>query len=93
MGHFVTLNRERIVDPAIIKRVAAAVREETAPAMVVTTFETPREYRVITSGGDNISNIEEKPDGPVAMNQINAGIYGFHRLFPRRSEQHTPVAS
>ncbi|ELZ44620.1 nucleotidyl transferase [Halorubrum coriense DSM 10284] len=78
---FVVLNGDRIVEPAIIERVAAAVRGGTSPTMAVTTVETPREYGVITGAGDTVTTIEEKPDGPVETNQINAGIYGFSPAF------------
>ena len=78
---FVVLNGDRIVEPAIIERVAAAVRDDTHPVITTTTVETPREYGVITGDGETVTNIEEKPDGPVETNQINAGIYGFSPAF------------
>jgi glucose-1-phosphate thymidylyltransferase len=75
------LNGDRIVEPASIERVAAAVRDDTHPVITTTTVETPREYGVITSDGESVTNIEEKPEGPVETNQINAGIYGFSPAF------------
>lgn len=80
-GPFVVLNGDRIVEPAIIERVAAAVRAGTHPVVTTTTAETPREYGVITADGETVTNIEEKPEGPVETNQINAGIYGFAPAF------------
>ncbi|OYR60112.1 glucose-1-phosphate thymidylyltransferase [Halorubrum ezzemoulense] len=80
-GPFVVLNGDRIVEPAIIERVAAAVRDDTHPVVTTTTVETPREYGVITGDGETVKNIEEKPEGPVETNQINAGIYGFSPAF------------
>ncbi|SNR69946.1 glucose-1-phosphate thymidylyltransferase [Halorubrum ezzemoulense] len=80
-GPFVVLNGDRIVEPAIIERVATAVQNGTYPLVTTTTVETPREYGVITSDGEIVTNIEEKPEGPVETNQINAGIYGFSPAF------------
>ncbi|TKX61869.1 sugar phosphate nucleotidyltransferase [Halorubrum sp. GN12_10-3_MGM] len=76
-GPFVVLNGDRIVEPAVIERVAATVRGGTSPVVTVTTVETPRAYGVVTGDGETVRHIEEKPDGPVETNQINAGIYGF----------------
>jgi len=80
-GPFVVLNGDRIVEPAVIERVAAAVKDDTHPLVTTTTVETPREYGVITADGETVTNIEEKPDGPVETSQINAGIYGFTPAF------------
>ncbi|QKG92026.1 NTP transferase domain-containing protein [Halorubrum salinarum] len=76
-GPFVVLNGDRIIEPEIIERVAAAVKDGTHPVVTTTTVETPREYGVITTDGETVTNINEKPDGPIETNQINAGIYGL----------------
>lgn len=75
---FLVLNGDRIVDPSLVSRVCDRVRDGAAPAMAVTTVEHPREYGVVTSDGDGrVTHIEEKPEGPVDTNRINAGVYGF----------------
>ncbi|MDZ5811824.1 sugar phosphate nucleotidyltransferase [Halorubrum sp. AD140] len=75
---FLVLNGDRIVDPSIISRICDRVREDEFPAMAVTTAARPREYGVVSSDGDGrVTQIEEKPEGPVTTNRINAGVYGF----------------
>ncbi|OYR49666.1 glucose-1-phosphate thymidylyltransferase [Halorubrum sp. Ea1] len=75
---FLVLNGDRLVDPALVSRVCDRVRDGDAPAMAVTTVERPREYGVVSSDGDGrVTRIEEKPEGPVDTNRINAGVYGF----------------
>ena len=76
-GPFAVLNGDRIVDPSIVRRVLALARDETHPAMAVTTVERPRDYGVVSLDGDRVTAIDEKPEGPVETNRINAGIYGF----------------
>lgn len=80
-GPFVVLNGDRVVDPAIVERVAVAVRDGSAPTVTVTSTNTPREYGVVTREGESVTKIKEKPTGPVETNQINAGIYGFSPAF------------
>ena len=76
-GPFVVLNGDRIVDPELVERVADAARSETHPTMAVTTSEEPRGYGVVTFDGDHVTGIDEKPEGLVETNRINAGVYGF----------------
>jgi len=76
-GPFVVLNGDRIVDSTLVERVAAAARDGDCPSMAVTTSETPREYGVVSFNGDRVTGIDEKPEGPVETNRINAGVYGF----------------
>ena len=76
-GPFVVLNGDRIVDPSIVSRVLELARDGVAPAMAVTTVDRPREYGVVSLDGDRVTRIDEKPDGPVSTNRINAGVYGF----------------
>jgi glucose-1-phosphate thymidylyltransferase len=45
--------------------------------MAITTSETPRDYGVVAFDGDRVTGIDEKPEGPVETNRINAGVYGF----------------
>ena len=75
---FLVLNGDRIVNPSLVSRVCDRVRDGVSPTMAVTTVEHPREYGVVTSNGDGrVTHIEEKPEGPVNTNRINAGVYGF----------------
>ena len=76
-GPFVVLNGDRIVESALVERVAAGARDGECPLMAVTTSETPREYGVVTFDGEHVTGIDEKPEGPVETNRINAGVYGF----------------
>ena len=76
-GPFVVLNGDRVVDPELVERVADAARQRTDPTMAITTSETPRDYGVVTFDGDRVTEIDEKPEGPVKTNRINAGVYGF----------------
>lgn len=76
-GPFIVLNGDRVVEPALVKRVAEATREGEHPTMAITTAETPREYGVVGFDGEHVTEIVEKPDWPVETNRINAGVYGF----------------
>ncbi len=76
-GPFVVLNGDRVVDPSIIGRIWELARGGADPAMAVTTAERPREYGVVRLEGDRVTGIDEKPEGPVQTNRINAGVYGF----------------
>lgn len=76
-GPFVVLNGDRIVDASIVSRVLDLAREGDHPAMTVTTAEHPRDYGVVSIDGDRVTEIDEKPEGPVETNRINAGVYGF----------------
>ncbi|WP_080510422.1 sugar phosphate nucleotidyltransferase [Halorubrum coriense] len=76
-GPFVVLNGDRIVDPEVVTQLCDRAREEDLPAMSVTTAANPRQYGVVTLDGDRVTDIEEKPEGAVETNQINAGVYAF----------------
>ena len=76
-GPFVVLNGDRIVDPDVVSEVRDRARDDDLPAMAVTTAANPRQYGVVTLDGDRVTDIDEKPEGPVETNQINAGVYAF----------------
>ncbi|EMA72075.1 sugar phosphate nucleotidyltransferase [Halorubrum distributum] len=76
-GPFVVLNGDRIVDSSVVSAMRDRARDGDAPAMAVTSAATPREYGVVTLDGDRVTAIDEKPEGPVETNQINAGVYGL----------------
>jgi glucose-1-phosphate thymidylyltransferase len=76
-GPFIVLNGDRIVDPSVIETVRNRMHNEETPVMAVTPVERPREYGVVTLDGDRVTDIDEKPEGPVTTNRINAGVYGF----------------
>jgi len=76
-GPFVVLNGDRVVDPSIVSRIWELAREGEDPAMAVTTADRPRQYGVVSLDGDRVTEIDEKPEGPVQTNRINAGVYGF----------------
>lgn len=89
-GPFVVLNGDRIVDAAVVSRVRDLARDGDHPAMAVTTAERPREYGVVTLDGDRVTGIDEKPEGPVETNRINAGVYAFSpAVFDAIRETHT----
>lgn len=76
-GPFVVLNGDRIVDAAIISQIRDLAHDGEHPSMAVTTVERPREYGVVSLDGDRVTKIDEKPEGTVETNRINAGVYGF----------------
>ncbi len=90
-GPFIVLNGDRIVDPAVVSRVRDRARDGDHPAMTVTTAEHPREYGVVSLDGDRVTGIDEKPEGPVETNRINAGVYAFSpAVFDAIRETHAP---
>ena len=76
-GPFLVLNGDRIVDPSIVSRLRHRALDDDLPAMSVTNAASPRQYGVVTLDGDRVAAIDEKPEGPVETNQINAGVYAF----------------
>lgn len=74
---FVVLNGDRIVDADAVSTVRDRLRDGDAPLITVTAVETPRNYGVVELNGDRVAAIDEKPEGPVDTNRINAGVYGF----------------
>jgi len=76
-GPFVVVNGDRVVDPAIVAEVCNRAAGGETPTMAVTRVENPRAYGVVTTEGDRVIEIEEKPAGPVETGRINAGVYGF----------------
>ncbi|WP_080505962.1 sugar phosphate nucleotidyltransferase [Halorubrum distributum] len=76
-GPFVVLNGDRIVEPSVVTQMRDRALDGDLPAMAVTSAATPREYGVVTLDGDRVTAIDEKPEGPVETNQINAGVYGL----------------
>jgi len=76
-GPFVLLNGDRVVDAEAVAAVRHRLRDGDAPVMTVTSVETPRDYGVVKLDGNRVTEINEKPEGPVETNRINAGVYGF----------------
>ncbi|TKX82278.1 sugar phosphate nucleotidyltransferase [Halorubrum sp. SD626R] len=76
-GPFVVLNGDRIVDADAVSAVRDRLRDGDAPLVTVTAVESPRDYGVVQLTGDRVTEIDEKPEGPVDTNRINAGVYGF----------------
>jgi len=76
-GPFVVLNGDRIVDAVAVSTVCDRLRDGDAPLVTVTAVEAPRDYGVVHLDGDRVTEIDEKPEGPVDTNRINAGVYGF----------------
>ena len=76
-GPFVVLNGDRIVESDAVGAVRERLDEGDAPLVTVTAVESPREYGVVNLDGDRVTAIDEKPEGPVDTNRINAGVYGF----------------
>ncbi|GAB7010701.1 sugar phosphate nucleotidyltransferase [Halorubrum trueperi] len=90
-GPFVVLNGDRIVDPELVSRIRDRARDGEHPAMAVTTAEHPREYGVVSLDGDRVTGIDEKPEGSVETNRINAGVYAFSpAVFDAIRETHAP---
>ena len=76
-GPFLVLNGDRIVDADAVSAVSDRLRDGDAPLITVTAVESPRDYGVVQLTGDRVTEIDEKPKGPVDINRINAGVYGF----------------
>ena len=76
-GPFVVLNGDRIVDSAAVSAVRDRLSDGDAPLVTATAVESPRDYGVVHLDGDRVTEIDEKPEGPVDTNRINAGVYGF----------------
>ena len=76
-GSFVVLNGDRIVDSAAVSAVRDRLSDGDAPLVTATAVESPRDYGVVHLDGDRVTEIDEKPEGPVDTNRINAGVYGF----------------
>ena len=76
-GPFAVLNGDRIVDAEAVSAVRDRLRDGDAPLVTVTAAESPRDYGVVHLDGDRVAEIDEKPEGVVETNRINAGVYGF----------------
>ncbi|AZQ14250.1 sugar phosphate nucleotidyltransferase [Halorubrum sp. PV6] len=76
-GSFVVLNGDRIVDSAAVSAVRERLGDGNAQLVTATAVESPRDYGVVHLDGDRVTEIDEKPEGPVDTNRINAGVYGF----------------
>jgi glucose-1-phosphate thymidylyltransferase len=74
---FIVVNGDRIVDIEAVSTVRNRLHDGATPLVTVTAVEHPREYGVVQTDGDRVTNIDEKPEGPVDTNRINAGVYGF----------------
>jgi glucose-1-phosphate thymidylyltransferase len=75
-GEFVVLNGDRIIDSALVSRVAD--ESTPAPAVAVRRSETPSSYGVVEVDGDRVVSVEEKPPEYAARSDlINAGVYKF----------------
>ncbi|RLM60132.1 sugar phosphate nucleotidyltransferase, partial [Halorubrum sp. Atlit-26R] len=90
-GPFVVLNGDRIVDPEIVSQLRDSAVEADLPAMAVTSVAHPRQYGVVTLDGELVTAIDEKPEGTVETNQINAGVYAFSpAIFDAIRQTHAP---
>lgn len=73
---FVVLNGDRIIDSALVSRIADA--STPTPAVAIRRSETPSAYGVIDLDGDRVVSIDEKPQGRTPTSDlINAGVYKF----------------
>ncbi|MEF8808941.1 bifunctional sugar-1-phosphate nucleotidylyltransferase/acetyltransferase [Natronomonas sp.] len=68
---FVVLNGDNLYDPASVEALF-----EAAPAIAAIEVEDPRNYGVLSTEGDRITGIVEKPADPPS-NLANAGAYAF----------------
>jgi len=74
---FLVLNGDRLVDASLVERVRKEVETNDGPVMSVTRTGRASDYGVVTVSNDHVTNITEKPAGPVTSELINAGVYGF----------------
>ncbi len=70
-GPFVVLNGDNLYDADRIERLF-----ESAPAVAGIEVDDPRNYGVLSTDGDRVTGIVEKPDDPPS-NLANAGAYAF----------------
>ncbi len=70
-GAFAVLNGDNLYDVASIKRLL-----EAGPAVGAIEVDDPRQYGVLSTDGDRVTGIVEKPDEP-PTNLANAGAYVF----------------
>ena len=70
-GPFAVLNGDNIYDERCLSKLF-----ETVPAVGYTSVESPEEYGVISTDGDRVTGIVEKPDEPPS-NDANTGAYAF----------------
>ncbi len=89
-SRFLVLNGDRIVGSEVVAAVSDRIRENSPPVMTITTADRPRDYGVVSLNRDRVTAIDEKPDGPVGTNIINAGVYGFSvEIFDAISKTHS----
>jgi len=79
---FLVLNGDRLIEQTLVEEVRDAPAN-TAATVGVTRVEEPQRYGVVTTDGDRLLNIEEKPT-QTSSQIINAGVY---RLSPDIFEQ------
>lgn len=70
-GPFAVLNGDNLYDPAAIAQLF-----EQCPAVCAIEVDDPRNYGVLSTDGDSVSGIVEKPADP-PTNLANAGAYAF----------------
>jgi len=79
---FIVLNGDRLIEQTLVEAVRDAPTDAAA-TVGVTRVEDPQRYGVVTTDGDRLLNIEEKPT-QTSSQIINAGVY---RLSPTIFEQ------
>jgi len=79
---FLVLNGDRLIEQTLVEAVRDAPAD-TAATVGVTRVEDPHRYGVVTTDGDRLVDIEEKPTR-TSSQIINAGVY---RLSPTIFEQ------
>ncbi|MFB6202847.1 MAG: bifunctional sugar-1-phosphate nucleotidylyltransferase/acetyltransferase [Halorhabdus sp.] len=70
-GSFAVLNGDNVYDPASL-----ATLFDQVPAVGYTRVSSPEEYGVISTDGDRVTGIVEKPDDPPS-DLANTGAYAF----------------
>ncbi|AWB28343.1 bifunctional sugar-1-phosphate nucleotidylyltransferase/acetyltransferase [Halococcoides cellulosivorans] len=70
-GPFAVLNGDNVYDPASLEKLFAA-----APAVGTTEVENPESYGVVSTNGDRVTGVVEKPVDPPS-NLVTTGAYAF----------------
>jgi bifunctional UDP-N-acetylglucosamine pyrophosphorylase/glucosamine-1-phosphate N-acetyltransferase len=70
-GPFAVLNGDNLYDAGAI-----ATLFERAPALAAITVDDPTSYGVLSTDGDRVTGVVEKPDDPPST-RANAGAYAF----------------
>lgn len=75
---FIVINGDRLVDATLLEDLRERFLETGDACIGVTSVDNPSEYGVVTTEGDRVVGIREKPPAhSVSSNMVNVGAYAF----------------